>query len=90
MASCSLRLRTNLWSYMQFWLFAWSNSVLKYSNLNDADFDIESVPEGFNFADVLPENYGASADEQIPKEKIQAQQRSTIAQLKRLIAEQPH
>jgi hypothetical protein len=73
-----------LWFYFKFWLFNWSNAILKYGTLSDADFDIESVPEGFDRSLILPEHYAELADEEIPRAKIAAQQRSTVGQLRRL------
>jgi len=68
----------------QFWLFNWTNAMLKYEGLTDADFDIESVPEGFDRSLILPADYAALADEEIPASKIAAQQRATVSQLRRL------
>ena len=68
----------------QFWLFAWTNAILKYEGLTDADFDIESVPPDFDRALILPEDYVESAVEEIPQAKIHAQQRLTVQQLRRL------
>lgn len=74
-------------SYFQFWLFAWTNSVLKYQNLSDDDFDIESVPVDFDIRDILPAAYAETADEKIPKGKIASQLRATQRQLTSLIEE---
>jgi hypothetical protein len=68
----------------QFWLFNWTNAMLKYEGLTDADFDIESVPEGFDRSLILPEHYTDEAGEDIPQAKIAAQQRATVGQLRRL------
>jgi hypothetical protein len=78
------RRHPQLFGVFQFWLFNWTNAMLKYSNLSDADFDIESVPEGFDRALILPEHYTDPADEDIPQVKIAAQQRATVGQLRRL------
>jgi radical SAM superfamily enzyme YgiQ (UPF0313 family) len=78
------RRHSHLTGIFQFWLFAWTNSILKYRGLSDADFDIDSVPADFDNALILPENYTESAVENIPQSKINAQQRVTIHQLKRL------
>jgi len=75
----------NAYSYFQFWLFAWTNSVLKYACLSDKDFDIESVDPNFDIKNVLPEHYIDSADEAIPDEKIAAQLRITTQQLRNLV-----
>ena len=78
------RRHNNLTGIFQFWLFAWTNSILKYRGLSDADFDIDSVPADFDNALILPENYTESAVENIPQGKIHAQQRVTMHQLRRL------
>ncbi|MEK8024256.1 MAG: radical SAM protein [Candidatus Hydrogenedentota bacterium] len=76
----------NAYSYFQFWLFAWTNTVLKYAYLTGKDFDIESVDAGFDMRKVLPEHYEDSADEEIPDAKIAAQLRFTTKQLRNLVA----
>lgn len=81
------RRHKGLFGIFQFWLFAWTNSILKYEGLKDADFDIESVPADFDRALILPEHYAASAVEEIPQGKIDAQQRLTVQQLRRLTAQ---
>lgn len=78
------RRHARLFGVFQFWLFNWTNAMLKYEGLSDADFDIESVPEGFDRSLILPEHYAELADEEIPRAKIAAQQRSTVGQLRRL------
>ncbi len=75
----------NWFGYFQFWLFAWTNAALKYLNLSDADFDIESVPEDFDITGILPSDYGTTAAEPIPQGKIKAQLRATTAQLESVI-----
>jgi hypothetical protein len=74
----------HLTGIFQFWFFAWTNSILKYQDLSDADFDIESVPLDFDDSLILPKNYAESAVEDIPQVKINAQQRVTMHQLQRL------
>ncbi len=78
------RRHKHLTGIFQFWLFAWTNSILKYKGLSDADFDIESVPADFDNALILPKDYVESAVEDIPIGKINAQQRVTMHQLQRL------
>jgi len=78
------RRHKRLLGIFQFWLFAWTNSILKYEGLTEADFDIESVPLDFDRSLILPENYVESAVEEIPQAKIDAQQRLTVQQLRRL------
>jgi radical SAM superfamily enzyme YgiQ (UPF0313 family) len=78
------RRHQKLFGVFQFWLFNWSNAMIKYEGLTDADFDIESVPEGFDRSLILPEHYVDMAAEDIPAAKIAAQQRATVGQLRRL------
>ena len=54
-------------------------------NLSDTDFDIESVPDGFDIRDILPKDYASSADEPIPAGKIKAQLRATTQQLESVV-----
>jgi radical SAM superfamily enzyme YgiQ (UPF0313 family) len=78
------RRHSRLFGVFQFWLFNWTNAMLKYEGLTPADFDIDSVPEGFDRALILPEHYTDADNEDIPLGKIAAQQRSTVNQLRRL------
>jgi radical SAM superfamily enzyme YgiQ (UPF0313 family) len=78
------RRHSRLFGVFQFWLFNWTNAMLKYEGLTAADFDIDSVPEGFDRALILPEHYTDADDEEIPLVKIAAQQRATVNQLRRL------
>jgi radical SAM superfamily enzyme YgiQ (UPF0313 family) len=73
--------------YFQFWGFAWTNAVLKYQNLSDGDFNIESVADGFDIKDIVPSDYGSTASEDIPRQKIEAQLRNTISALNAVITE---
>jgi radical SAM superfamily enzyme YgiQ (UPF0313 family) len=82
------RQHPRLFGVFQFWLFNWTNAMLKYEGLSDADFDIDSVPADFDRALILPEHYIDEANENIPLVKIAAQQRATVAQLRRLTAPQ--
>ena len=58
--------------------------MLKYEDLTPSDFDIDSVPEGFDRALILPQHYTDADGEDIPLVKIAAQQRATVGQLRRL------
>jgi radical SAM superfamily enzyme YgiQ (UPF0313 family) len=78
------RRHSRLFGVFQFWLFNWTNAMLKYEGLTAADFDIDSVPEGFDRALILPEQYTDADNEEIPLVKIAAQQRATVNQLRRL------
>jgi len=74
-------------SYLQFWFFAWTNSVLKYRDLSPADFDIASVEGPITPEHILPAAYTENVVEEIPPAKTKDQLRSTTAQLSRLIEE---
>lgn len=78
------RRHARLFGVFQFWLFNWTNAMLKYEGLTPADFDIDSVSEGFDRALILPEHYTDADNEDIPLVKIAAQQRATVNQLRRL------
>src|SRR5262249_25068901 len=80
--------RKPLWFYFKFWLFTWSNSLMKYASLSDADFDIESVQGGFDVNTVVPAGYEEDLVEQIPVGKIRSQRRLTASVLKSWIASQ--
>lgn len=71
--------------YFIFWLFIWINAISKYGNISHEDFDIDDVGEDFDIRKIIPESYLESADEKIPKNKIMAQYKSTVKQLKRVI-----
>jgi radical SAM superfamily enzyme YgiQ (UPF0313 family) len=77
----------NRLGYFQFWLFAWTNSVLKYRDLSAADFDIDSIEAGYRPEHILPAAYTENVVEDIPRQKTDAQIRSTVAQLRNLIKE---
>lgn len=74
-----------LWFYFKFWLFNWSNGVVKYGTLCDADFDIESVAARYRVREVLPADYEDMRHEQVPDSKIRAQRRLTAAALRRFV-----
>jgi radical SAM superfamily enzyme YgiQ (UPF0313 family) len=78
------RRHARLFGVFQFWLFNWTNAMLKYEDLTPSDFDIDSVPEGFDRALILPQHYTDADNEDIPLVKIAAQQRATVGQLRRL------
>ena len=73
-----------LFGVFQFWLFNWTNAMLKYEGLDTSAFDIESVPADFDRMQILPEHYADMAREEIPQGKINAQQRATMGQLRKL------
>lgn len=78
------RRHPRLFGVFQFWLFNWTNAMLKYHRLKADAFDIESVPVDFDRSQIVPIGYVESANEPIPSDKIAAQQRSTLTQLRRL------
>jgi radical SAM superfamily enzyme YgiQ (UPF0313 family) len=71
--------------YFQFWLFNWSNAVLKYRDLASTDFDIESVEATLMPEHILPAAYTEHVVEDIPKAKTHDQLRATVTQLRKLI-----
>ena len=73
--------------YFQFWFFAWTNAILKYRDITEDDFDIDSVGADFDIREILPANYADTANEAIPQQKITAQLRATVSQLEAIIAE---
>jgi hypothetical protein len=79
------RRHAHLFGVFQFWLFNWTNAMLKYEGLTATDFDIDSVPEGFDRALILPEHYTDADGEDIPLVKIAAQQRATVSQLRQTV-----
>ena len=70
--------------YLTFWWALWTSVIIKYSDISEDDFDIESVEDGFDIASVLPEGYTESIDTDIPETKSRAQQRFTQKALKKL------
>ncbi len=74
-----------LWFYFKFWLFNWSNSLVKYSGLSERDFDIESVPADFALASVLPADYETPSPVENASGKAAAQRKLTARSLKSLI-----
>ncbi len=71
-------------THFYFWLFNWSNSILKYGNLSAEDFDIDSVSRDFNLKDIIPEDYETDFFEPIPVGKIRSQRQATIRALKKI------
>jgi len=82
------RKHQKLLGVFQFWIFNWTNAMLKYEHLSAEDFDIESVAADFDRSLILPEQYANLATEDIPHSKIAAQQKVTMAQLRRLTVAQ--
>tara|TARA_Y100001970_G_C14241219_1_gene865022 strand:- start:2915 stop:4150 length:1236 start_codon:yes stop_codon:yes gene_type:complete len=80
-----IRSRNKLINQFMFWLFSWSNYVVKYSGLKYEDFDLDCVSEDFDYSQLIPEKYRELADEKIPKNKIDMQYRATLKGLSKLI-----
>jgi hypothetical protein len=79
-------MRAHLFGYLQFWFFAWSNAVLKYSKLSSKDFDIEGLNRKPLPNEILPDGYENYDYEEIPHQKSEAQRRSTTKQLLNVIS----
>lgn len=75
-----------LWSYFTTWLITWSTTVLKYSKLRDADFDIASVADDRGAHDVLPAGYAELTERDVPRGKAAAQRRVTTQALQDFLA----
>lgn len=71
-------------THFYFWLFNWSNSILKYGNLCEEDFDIDSVRSDFSMANIIPHDYDRDFFEPIPENKIRAQRQATIRALRKI------
>ena len=79
--------RIKYFNYFQFWAFAWTNSVVKYGNLTESDFDVESISEDFDYGQLVPDDYRKTAKEMISFSKIKAQQRISVKQLEQTAVE---
>ncbi len=73
------------YQYFVFWLFIWVNALNKYGDISPNDFNIESVPEDFDIRQIIPPTYLSDATEKIPQNKISAQYKATVRQLKNVI-----
>lgn len=67
--------------YLVFWLFIWVNALSKYRKIGPADFDIDSVPAGYDVRRIIPDGYLEQATEPIPRAKVLAQHAATVRQL---------
>ena len=61
--------------------------MLKYRDLSPADFDIDSIEANYRPEHILPAAYTENVVEDIPRQKTDAQLRSTVTQLRNLIKE---
>ena len=73
------------WGYFLIWFAVWSTLMVKYRDITEADFDIESVTEPVTPQHILPEGYEDADDEMIPLNKVRAQRRETVRSLSALI-----
>ncbi len=71
------------------WVYGWSNFAMQYRRIRPEDFDIESVGGKVSREHILPDGYAENVVEDIPRNKTQAQLRSTVAQLERLVQPEP-
>lgn len=76
----------NLWKYFNFWIFVWSNSVIKFESLKGEQFDIGSVEADFDYNNLLPKEYLEQMNEPIPDHKMKAQRKLTTDALSKLIS----
>lgn len=80
----TLRIPEANWSHFFFWVFNWSNSIMKYGQLSSTDFDIESIDRPITRQHILPAGYETDLFEPIPIEKIRAQRQITISALEKI------
>lgn len=75
-------------SHFSFWVFNWSNSLIKYSGISSKDFNIESVEGPITRKLVLPDDYLTDYFEPIPAAKIKAQRQFTVQAMKELVPDE--
>lgn len=73
------------WGYFMIWFAVWSTLVVKYRDITEADFDIESIEGAPTPDQILPPTYLEPAGELIPLNKVNAQRRETSRSLSALI-----
>jgi radical SAM superfamily enzyme YgiQ (UPF0313 family) len=73
------------WAHFAFWVFNWSNSIMKYGGISPADFDIESVEGPIRRDHILPPGYLEDRFEPIPEAKIKAQRQMTVRTLEKIL-----
>lgn len=73
------------WGYFLIWFAVWSTLMVKYRDITEADFDIESVTEPLTAKHILPDGYEDTDDELIPLNKVRAQRRETMRSLSALV-----
>lgn len=72
------------WPHFFFWVFNWSNSIMKYGDISARDFDIESVEGTITRQHILPDGYADDYFEPIPSAKIKAQRQLTTRALEKI------
>ena len=73
-------------TYLAFWMAAWTTIIVKYRGISERDFDIESLDlDSFDPALIIPPGYADGGDEPIPAAKIKAQRRETLRSLRALV-----
>jgi radical SAM superfamily enzyme YgiQ (UPF0313 family) len=72
-------------AHFSFWVFNWSNSLIKYDRISEKDFNIESLEETVKKTHILPEGYLSDYFEPIPHAKIKAQRHFTAQTLKQVL-----
>ncbi len=83
----TLRSRYGSMAHFSFWVFNWSNSLIKYDGISKKDFNIESLEGEIKASHILPEGYSSDYFEPIPHAKIKAQRQFTVESLKQVL---PH
>jgi radical SAM superfamily enzyme YgiQ (UPF0313 family) len=72
------------WAHYFFWVFNWSNSIVKYGDISSKDFNIESVQGAITPKHLLPDGYQDDYFEPIPNAKIKAQRQLTTKTLSKI------
>lgn len=73
------------WPHYFFWVFNWSNSIIKYGNISARDFDIESFEGKITRESIVPNGYADDFFEPIPHAKIKAQRQLTMRSLEKIM-----
>lgn len=81
----TMKYKNGSMSHFYFWMFNWSNSLVKYDGISEKDFNIESVNEKITSEHILPAGYVDDYFEPIPLAKIKAQRNFTAQSLKQII-----
>lgn len=71
--------------YLRVWFALWTNVIVRYRNLSERDFDIDSVGADFDSRLLLPEDYLTERSVDVPENKARAQRRYTKRALENVI-----